>query len=80
MGIRISFVGDISTSNGYEKLADHGIHPFKDLRLCFEKAVELLGVLPFNLMTLSNNHLLDSLEEGFYKTKKCLIDLGIKSF
>ncbi len=111
MGIRISFIGDICINNGYDKLADYGINPFKDLRLSFkktdylignfespiltkkginknkklylysnEKAVKLLGVLPFNLMTLSNNHLLDTLEEGFYKTKKCLSDLGIESF
>ena len=62
-------------------LTDKGLNLNKKLYLnSSEKAIKLLGSLPFNLMTLSNNHLLDTLEEGFFRTKECLAKLEADSF
>ena len=44
------------------------------------KTLKLLSKLPLNLVTLANNHLLDTYEDGLKKTKKILKDLSIENF
>lgn len=45
-----------------------------------DKTLKLLAKLPLNLVTLANNHLLDTYEDGLNKTRRILKDLNIENF
>ena len=45
-----------------------------------DETLKLLSKLPLNLVTLANNHLLDTYEDGLFKTKQILNNLNIEHF